>query len=391
MDFAFSQKQEKFRGEVKYFLEEELAKGTFKTKSNGAFPDEGSAKFSRKIAAKGWMGITWPEEYGGAGRSYLDRVILMEELLKVQAPLMYHFFAERQIGPSLMHFGSDELKQEFLPKIVNAEISFCLGLSEPDAGSDVGAVSTTAKLDGDYYTINGQKTWTTNAHNADYIWVLVITDPEGPKYKNLSEIIVDINLPGVTVRPLYNMIGVHCFNEVFFDNVKVHKRYLSGKENKGFYQALSQVDYERAGIERLMQNYPVLKNLRSYVKNDSSLSSDTLIRDKMAHIETEFEIGKLLCYNVASIIDQGIIPNKEAALSKCFCTRFEQKLGDLATNILGVYGQVMPGFSEIPFDGDMAESYLWNPSVTIQGGASEVLKGIIATRGLGMTFKRKKV
>jgi len=389
MDFAFTREQEKLRGEVIDFLEEELAAGTFKTKSNGAFPDEGSAEFSRKLAEKGWMGITWPKKYGGAGRTYMDRIILMEELLHFQAPLMHHFFSERQIGPALMHFGTEELKQEFLPKIVNAEISFCLGVSEPDAGSDVAAVSTTARLYGDYYIINGQKTWTTNAHNADYIWLLVLTDPEGPKYKNLSEIIVDINLPGITVRPLYNMIGVHCFNEVFLDNVKVHKRYLSGEKNKGFYQVLSQVDYERAGIERLMQNYPVLKNLRSYVKKDSSLSSDSLIRDKMAHIETEFEVGKLLCYNVAWTIDQGTIPNKEAAISKCFCTRFEQKLGDLATNILGVYGQVMPGFSDTPFNGDIAESYLWNPSVTIQGGASEVLKGIIATRGLGMTFKKK--
>lgn len=390
MDFAFTQEQNQFRREVRDFLKEELSKGNFKTKSNGSFPDVGSAEFSRKLVSRGLIGITWPEKYGGGGRAYIDRAILMEELLRFQAPLMYHFFGERQIGPSLMHFGSEELKQEFLPKIVNAETSFCLGLSEPDAGSDLAAVLTTAKLDGDYYIINGQKTWTTRAHNADYIWVLAITDPEGPKYKNLSEIIVDIKLPGVTVRPLYNMIGVHCFNEVFFDNVKVHKRYLAGEKNRGFYQVLSQVDYERAGLERLMQNYPVLENLRIFIKENNLLSSDSLIRDQIATLETEFEVGKLLCYNVAWTIDQGIIPNKEAAISKCFCTNFEQKLGNLATNILGEYGQVMPGYPEIPFNGDMAESYLWNPSVTIQGGTSEVLKGVIATRGLGMTFKKKK-
>ena len=389
MDFAFTKEQKIFRGEVIEFLEEELSAGTFITKSNGAYPEAASAEFSRKLALKGWIGINWPKNYGGAGQTYMDRTILMEELLHFQAPLMHHFFGERQIGPALMHFGTEELKQEFLPKIVNAEISFCLGMSEPDAGSDVAAVSTTAVLDGDYYIINGQKTWITNAQNADYIWLLVLTDPEGPKYKNLSEIIVDIRLPGITVRPLYNMIGVHCFNEIFFDNVQVHKRYLASEKNKGFYQVLSQVDYERAGLERLMQNYPVLNNLRSYVKKDGSLSSDSLIKNQMAHIETEFEIGKLFCYNVAWTIDQGIIPNKEAAISKCFCTRFEQKLGDLATNILGEYGQVMPGFAKAPFDGDMAESYLWNPSVSIQGGTSEVLKGIIATRGLGMTFKKK--
>lgn len=390
MDFAFTREQKQFRGKVRDFLKEELSKGSFKTKSNGAFPDMGSAEFSRKLASRGLIGITWPEKYGGGGRTYIDRAILMEELLRFQAPLMYHFFAERQIGPSLMHFGSEELKQKFLPEIVNAETSFCLGLSEPDAGSDLAAVLTTAKLDGDYYIINGQKTWTTRAHNADYIWVLAITDPDRPKYKNLSEIIVDIKSPGITVRPLYNMIGVHCFNEVFFDNVKVHKRYLAGEKNRGFYQVLSQVDYERAGLERLMQNYPVLENLRIFIKENSYLCSDSLIIDQIADLEIEFEAGKLLCYNVAWTIDQGIVPNKEAAISKCFCTRFEQKLGNLATNILGEYGQVMPGYPEIPFNGDMAESYLWNPSVTIQGGTSEVLKGVIATRGLGMTFKKKK-
>lgn len=387
MEFSFSVEQEKFRKEVRDFLEEEIRKDTFEIRSNN-YLEVSSPELSRKLASKGWLGLTWPKEYGGAGRSYVDRAILMEELLRFQAPLVYHLLGERQIGPGLLHFGSEELKNEFIPKIINAEISFCLGLSEPDAGSDVAAVATSAKEDGEYYIINGQKTWTSNAHNADYIWILAKTDPEGLKYKNLSEIIVDLKLPGVTVRPLYNMIGVHCFNEVFFDNVQVHKRYLVGEKNKGFYQMLSQVDYERAGLERLMQNYPVLEALRSYVKENKSISEDSLVRDQMAQIEIEFEVGRILCYQVAWTIDQGTIPNRESAISKCFCTRFEQKLGDLATQILGEFGQVLPDSSEALFKGDISESYLWNPSYTIQGGASEILKGIIATRGLGLTFKK---
>ena len=384
MDFAFSKEQEQFRNDVRKFLEEELEKGTFEVKCN-YFLEESSPEFSRKLAQKGWMGLTWPKKYGGGNRSYIDRTIFMEELMKCQAPLMYHFFGERQIGPGLMHFGSEELKEEFLPKIINAQISFCLGLSEPDAGSDVAAVITSAREEGDYYIINGQKIWTTNAHNADYIWTLTVTDPDGPKYKNLSEIIVDMKTPGVTVLPLYNMLGVHSFNQVFFDDVKIHKRYLVGEKNRGFYQMLAQVDYERAGIERLMQNYPLFANLKEHVK-ESHLSSDALIRDTLAQLEIEFQAGRLLIYHVAWTIDQGKIPNYEAALSKTYCTRFEQNLGNIATEILGSFGHVMPGFEGTPLNGDAADSYLWSPSYTIQGGTSEILKTVIATRGLGLKF-----
>ena len=382
MEFGFSEEQEQFRKEVVGFLEKEVEKGTFSTKSN-CFVETSSPEFSRKLANKGWLGLTWPKKYGGAARSYVDRTILMEELMRYQAPLLHHFFGERQMGPGLMHFGNEEQKQEFLPKIINAEISFCLGMSEPDAGSDVAAVKTTAREEGDDYVINGQKIWTTHAHNADYIWTLAMTDPEGPKHKNLSEFIVDIKTPGIMVRPLLNMIGVHSFNEVFFDDVKIHKKYLVGEKNRGFQQMLAQVDYERAGIERLMQNYPLLVGLKKYVK-DTPLASDSLVRDKLAQLEIEFQIGRLLVYKVAWVIDRGEIPNYEAAISKSFCTVYEKKLGDIATEILGQFGHVMPGYAGTPLDGDVAESYLWSPSYTIQGGTSEILKSIIAKRGLGL-------
>lgn len=389
MEFSFTKKQDQFRIEVREFLDDEYKKGTFEKKSN-YFMEESSPEFSRRLAKKGWMGLTWPKEYGGGNRSYIDRAVFMEEILKCQPPIMYHFFGERQIGPSLIHYGTEELKKEFLPKIIKAEISFCLGMSEPDAGSDVAAVSTTAIEENNHFIINGQKTWTTNAHNADYIWLVVLTDPDGPKYKNISEIIVDLKLPGITVRPLYNMIGVHCFNEVFFDNVKVEKKYLVGEKNKGFYQALSQVDYERAGLERLMQNYPLYESLQNHVRDNASLSNDPVICDQMAELDTEFEVGRLLCYQVAWVIDQGKIPNREAAISKTFCTRFGQKLSNAATQIIGQFGQVMPGYPDTPLKGDVADCYLWSPSYTIQGGTSEILKSVIASRGLGLTFKKQK-
>jgi alkylation response protein AidB-like acyl-CoA dehydrogenase len=386
VDFAFTEEQEKFREEIKDFLKTEIEQGNFIPRQN-AWAEEFSKEFSQKIAKKGWIALTWPKKYGGADRSYIERTILMEELMRYQAPLMCHFVGERQIGPSLIHFGSEELKEEFLPKIINAEITFCLGMSEPDAGSDVGSTKTTAREEGDYFVINGQKIWTSHAHHSDYIWLVAVTDLEGPKHKNLSEFIVDTKIPGVTINPLYNMIGVHSFNEVFFDDVKVHKKYLVGEKNRGFYQMLAQIDYERAGIERLMQNYPLFVSVKEYVKN-SSFSLDSLVRDKLAQLEIEFQVGRLLVYHVAWVIDQGRIPNYEAAISKAFCTQFEQRLGNVVTEMLGQFGHVIPGFENVPLKGDAAASYLWNPAYTVQGGTLEILKNVIATRGLSLRFKK---
>ena len=191
MEFGFTKEQEQLREGVRSFLEQELAAESFAARSN-QWVEGFSQEFSRKVAQRGWIGMTWPREYGGQGRSYIDRAILMEEMLRYQAPIGYHFLGDRQVGPSLMHFGSDELKKEFLPRIINASVSFCLGFSEPDAGSDLVAVRTNAREEGDYYVINGQKVWTSLAHKADYIWILARTDPEAPKHKALSELIIDL-------------------------------------------------------------------------------------------------------------------------------------------------------------------------------------------------------
>jgi alkylation response protein AidB-like acyl-CoA dehydrogenase len=194
------------------------------------------------MAQKGWIGLTWPQKYGGQGRTYVEKAILMEELLKVQAPLAYHFMADRQVGPAIMHFGSDWQKEYFLPKIVNAEpgISFCLLFSKPNAGSDLVAVATRAVKDGDDYIVTGQKVWTSGGHPADNGWLLAVTnfDSSVPKHLCCSEFILDMKSPGVTVRPIINMAGDHSFNEVFLDEVRISKKYMVGKENAGFKQII---------------------------------------------------------------------------------------------------------------------------------------------------------
>ena len=225
------------------------------------------------------------------------------------------------------------------------------------------------------------------------IWMITKTDPDAPKHKGISEFIVDLKSPGITIRPIINIAGVHSFNEVFFEDVKVPKENLVGVKNRGFYQLMAQVDYERAGLERLMQNYPLFVYLLEYVKKEEKdgqpICKDPIVRNTLAELEVEYQVGRLFCYHVAWTLTQGRIPNYEAALCKAYCTQFEQRLSDAATRILGLYGQLMPGSKWAPLEGEAANSYLWSVSYTIQGGSLEVLKNIVATRGLGLPVAKK--
>lgn len=392
MRFSFTKEQDAFRQEIRDFFKTQLAEKEFFL-HNGALCDVQSQEFSQMMARKGWIGLTWPKKYGGQGRSYVDKAILMEEIMRVQAPIGFHFLADRQIGPALIRSGSNWQRDTFLPKFVKAEdgTRFCLLFSEPNAGSDLVKVATTAKKDGDFFIIRGQKVWTSMGHQADYGWLLARTtvDSSVPRHLSCSEFILDMKLPGITIRPIINMAGDHSFNEVFFDDVILHKKYLVGEENAGFKQLMAQVDYERAGFERLMQNYPVYARLISYVASLDDRSVDPslyhLMRNAIAQIETEFNIGRLLCYFTAWTIDQGKQPTSEAAMCKVFCTQYEQRLNDVATKILGPISLVQGNNEWTQYSGDFASSYLWGPSYTLQGGSIEILKNIIASRNMSLS------
>ena len=391
MNFSFTKEQDAFRETVKDFVEAELAAGTFSVGSKGLV-GECSRAFSRKMSERGWIGLTWPQEHGGKGRGYVDKMIMLEELYRVQAPIGYHFLADRQVGPSLMKFGTEWQKQTFLPRIIGAEegAMFCLLFSEPDAGSDLAAVATRAEKDGEFYVINGQKVWTSEGHLADYGWLLAKTefDEAVPRHRACSEFIVDMKTPGITIRPIINMAGEHSFNEVFFDDVRIHEKYLVGTKNAGFKQIMAQMDYERAGIERLMQNYPVYDQILKYVRamDDTQRGGElrAWIRDAMAQLEIEYHVGRLLCYQTAWLIDQGILPSSQAALCKAFCTQYEQRLNDVATRVTGPVSQIIHTSEWAPLEVDLASCYLWGPSYTLQGGSVEILKNIVAQRGLGL-------
>ena len=394
MRFTFTEEQNKFRQEVRDFLQAELRAGTFVTKSGG-LAEGNNQEFSRKMAQRGWLGMTWPKEFGGQGRGYVDKAILIEELFKVQAPVAYHFLADRQIGPSIIHFGSQWQKEYFLPRFVRADdrSKFCLLFSEPNAGSDLVNVATSATKEGDFYVLRGQKVWTSMGHVSDYGWLLARTkfDSSVPKHEACSQFIVDMKTPGVTVRPIINIAGYHTFNEVFFDDAKIDRKFMVGQENDGFKQIMAQMDYERAGMERLLQNYPVYMKLLTHVQEmKKTRKGDPFyewVKDAVAQLEIEFNIGRLLCYYTAWTIDIGRKPTSEAALTKAYCNQYEQRLNDLATRVLGPATQIRGGSPWSPYDGEIGDCYLWSPSYTLQGGSVEVLKNIVALRRLGMPRK----
>lgn len=391
MRFTFTKEQDDFRQEIRDFFKAELGDKEFFPHSGGLFEEPDQA-FSKKMAQKGWIGLTWPKKYGGQGRSYVDKSILMEEILRVQAPIGYHFLSDRQVGPALIHAGSEWQRETFLPRIINAEhgSSFCLLFSEPNAGSDLVKVATTATKDGDDYIIRGQKVWTSKGHQADYGWLLARTtvDNSVPRHLSCSEFIIDMKTPGIEIRPIINMVGEHCFNEVFFEDVRINKKYLVGKENAGFKQIMAQVDYERAGFERLMQNYPIYRVLTRYAAQLDRQSVDAgywhWVRNAVAQMETEFNVGRLLCYYTSWTIDQGRQPTSEAAMCKAFCNQFEQRLTDLATKVFGTAGLIKGNSECSPFGDELVSSYLWGPCYTLQGGSVEILKNIIAGRKLGL-------
>jgi len=385
MDFRLSEEQENFRQEVRNFLEGEIKQGLWKP-SCDAWIMAHDPDFTRRVSKKGWIGLTWPKEYGGQGRSYIDRLILTEEMLRYGAPAACHWFADRQIGGAIVHYGTDQQKRELLPLILNGDAYVGLGMSEPDSGSDLASLKTKAAENGDEFIIDGQKTWTSGGSAMNWIYLVARTDPDAPKHRGISEFFFRTDLPGITVAPIQDITGGVHFNEVFFENVHIPKTALIGEKNKGFYQILNQLDYERSGMERLMANYPLFEALLKHVKeterNGQPLAQNPLVRSKLAQLKVDFEIGRLHMYRVAMVMDEGRAPNWESAMSKAYGTSFEQRLASAAIEIVGLYGQLSPESKWAPMNGMAYHSYLSSKGYSLQAGSSEVLKNILSLRKL---------
>jgi len=390
MDFKFTEEQEKFRQEVRDFLEGEIKHGLWEPTCD-AWIMAYDTEFTKRVAEKGWIGLTWPEEYGGQGGSYVDRLILTEEMLRYGAPAACHWFADRQIGGAIVHYGTDEQKREILPKIIKGEATVGLGMSEPDAGSDLASLKTRAIEDGDDYIIDGQKTWTSGGSHMNWIYLVARTDQEAPKHRGISEFFFEASLPGIDVQPIVDITGGVHFNEVFFDNARIPKKCLIGEKNRGFYQILNQLDYERSGMERLMANYVLFDALMKYTKETKQdgkpLAEDPVTRSKLAQLKIELEVGRLFMYRVAVVMDEGNAPNWESSMSKAYGTAFQQRVASTAIEILGLYGQLAPQSKFVPVHGMAYHSYLSSKGYSLQAGSSEVLKNILAQRKLGLPSK----
>jgi alkylation response protein AidB-like acyl-CoA dehydrogenase len=388
MDFRFTEEQKKFRQEVRDFLENEIKKGLWKPACD-AWIQEYDPEFTKRVAQRGWIGLTWPEEYSGQGRSFIDRLVLTEEMLRYGAPAACHWFADRQIGGAVLQYGSEEQKEFFLPKIIKGELYCGLGMSETEAGSDLASLKTRAVEDGDDYIINGQKTWTSGASFINYVYLLARTDPEAAKHRGISEFVIPMDLPGISRIPMIDITGTDAWNDVFFDNVRVSKKYMIGEKNKGFYHVMEELAFERSGMERLMGNYPLFDALIKFVVetkyNGKPLAQDDVIRQRLAQLQVEFEVGRLFMYRVAVVMDEGRTPTVEAAMSKAYATAFEQRVANTAVEVLGPYGILWADSKYARMGGMAAHSYLGSKGYSLQAGASEILKNIIAGRGLGLS------
>jgi len=326
-------------------------------------------------------------EYGGQDASPVRSAIYNEELAYMRAPGR-DIFGVRMLGPTLMIHGSEEQKQTHLPPIARGEVQWCQGYSEPESGSDLASLSTRAIRDGDDYIINGAKIWTTLAHRADWIMCLARTDPDAPKHRGISFILVDMKTPGVEVRPIVNMSGGHEFNQVIFDNVRVPRRNVVGEENRGWYVAVTLLDFERSGIDYSAMSRRLLDEIREYAterqQNGQSLVKAPWVRNLLADRYIETEVARLMAYNVAYMQGEGLVPNREASMSKVFGSETLQRTTMAGMEILGPYGILGRDEKWAPLSGRMQEHWMISFSHKIAAGTSEVQRNIIAGRGLGL-------
>jgi alkylation response protein AidB-like acyl-CoA dehydrogenase len=373
MDFALPPELDALRAEAEQVALVGAARSPFPEDSwlVGFDPD-----FTRELGERGWIGMTWPTEEGGHGRSVLERFVVYEQLIKHGAPVCAGWFADRQIGPTLLQFGSPDQRRRWLPDIVAGRSMWCIGMSEPDAGSDVAGLRTTAVRDGDGWRLSGSKVWTSGAAHADWCYCIARTDPDAPRHAGLSELIVDMSSPGITVRTIEDMTGNDHFCEVLFDEVAVPGFNLVGKENDSFRQVMRQMEHERGGIDRLVSNFALYRDLLDAPGLVDR--SDPRVRQHLARIESAYLIGRHLV--LREVLQQA--PPGFSAATKTFGTEFERELAAFAASVLGPRA-LLWGDGD-PLGGRAARAVCYAPAYTIMGGTVEILRNILGERVLGL-------
>ena len=364
------------RAEVRAFCDAERAAGHFKPALGSMV--EADAAFSAKVGARGWLGMTWPKQYGGHERTALERYVVVEELLAAGAPCLAHWIADRQSGPQILRHGAERVKKMILPEIAAGRCFFAIGMSEPDTGSDLASVRTRAhKADGGW-KITGRKIWTSFAHRAHYLIALVRTSGTADqRHVGLTQFIVDLKSPGITIRPIYNLYGGHDFNEVTFDDVFVPDDMIVAGEGRGWEMVTSELAFERSGPDRFMSTYPLLVETFNAAGRDPSGATAADLGRLVANLATL----RRMSGSIAGMLQAGLNPATEAALVKDLGTAFEQEIPEVARRILP--SEPRAALADDQYTTLLHKSQMECVSYSIRGGTREILRGMIA-RGLGL-------
>ena len=363
VDFDWSPEHIALRNKARTVAQDAVARyGRF----NDTWMNGYSKEFSQELAALGWIGMTWPTEFGGGGRPGIERLIVAEEMISAGAPIAASWFADRQMGPALIAYGTKTQQDAFLPDMLAGKTTWCIGMSEPNAGSDLASLKTFAADDGDEWVINGQKIWTSFGEVADYCYLICRTSNDGPPHAGISEIIVPMNTPGIDVRPIQDMTTNRHFCEVFYTDVRVPKANLVGKQGGAFAQTMRQLEHERGGIDRLVSNKALYD--MAVLQADTS---NPLVRQEIARIEIGYRVGRILV--IREVLKQA--PAGFSAATKCFCTELEARISDFVFTTLGMQATLWD---------DVTQGLAYAPGYTIMGGTSNVMRNIIGERVLGL-------
>jgi len=390
MRYEYTPEQQAWREEVRRFLRTAVTPALAAEMREAGNEGDGplARAFHQRMFEKRWWGIGWPKEFGGLGRSAVDQYIFGEEMAAAGAPAMR--LAITSVAPTILRVGTEEQKARWIPRILRGEIDFAVAYSEPDAGTDLAALKTRAVLDGDEWLINGQKIWNTGAHTASHNWVAVRTEPEAPKHKGVSMLIVPMDRPGITVQPLWTWSNIRT-NAVFFEDVRVPRDHLVGERGMGFYYAMMALDFERVmlGSVGMLRRY--LDELVAFVRrtrrDGRAVGTIPWVRRALADLEMRVEVGRQIGLLNAWLIDQGVVPTKEGSMAKVYVTELNAHLASVGMEILGLAGQLAPDDPAAPLHGRLQWLYTTAPMQRFGGGTNEIQRAIIAQRGLGLPRK----
>ena len=396
MDFKFTEDEAAFRRQVRQWLEQEIPQRWIEldpgiweeTEESWALARE----FQRKLGQKGWLAPAHPKQYGGLELSHMKRLILAEELAYSRAPLSIEVeVTVNWVAPSIMLFGTEKQKKDYVTSIAKGDTIFCLGYSEPNAGSDLASLQTRAVEVGDEYVINGQKTWCSYGHLADYCWLAARTNPDASRHQGISIFIVDMKTPGITVRPLVNILNCHSFNEVFLDDVHIPKENLIGQKDNGWYHLMIALDFERSSIGYAAANQRIIEELIKYAKettrNGKPLASDPLIRNELAQLAVENEVARMMAYRIAWMFSKGFHPSYESSISMVLVSEVMRHTANVGLRILGHYGELDRDSKWTIMNARIMRMCLSSLSIGVGGGSNEIQRNIIAMRGLGLPRK----